>query len=80
MPSNYADVLGQDVVDRNLSVGDRGIMEFRPGWVWYEREFSVPELWKENRRIFLRIGAAHYNAIVVSSFCLLTGSLWYVIH
>lgn len=39
---------------------------FYPGWIWYEREFSLPMEWKESRkRIFLRVGAAHYCSVVV---------------
>jgi len=41
---------------------DRALQNF-VGWVWYEREFFVASDW-QNRRVVLRIGSAHYNAIV----------------
>ena len=42
---------------------DRSLQNF-VGWVWYDREFYVSAEWS-NRRVVLRIGSAHYNAIVV---------------
>lgn len=39
------------------------------GWVWYEKEAWVPQSWLQNKdtRIMLRVGSAHYYAVVVSS-------------
>ncbi|TTG47527.1 Beta-glucuronidase [Bagarius yarrelli] len=36
------------------------------GWVWYEREVWVPQRWLQNKdtRIMLRVGSAHYYAVV----------------
>ncbi|KAM9004897.1 beta-glucuronidase isoform X2 [Sarcophilus harrisii] len=36
------------------------------GWVWYERQVVVPQSWAQNpgTRVMLRIGSAHYYAIV----------------
>ncbi|XP_002722331.2 beta-glucuronidase isoform X2 [Oryctolagus cuniculus] len=36
------------------------------GWVWYEREVALPQRWTQDldRRVVLRIGSAHYYAIV----------------
>ena len=34
------------------------------GWVWYDRPFYVASDWK-SKRVVLRVGSAHYNAIVV---------------
>ncbi|XP_074120071.1 beta-glucuronidase [Sminthopsis crassicaudata] len=36
------------------------------GWVWYERQVMVPQSWAQNlgTRVILRIGSAHYYAIV----------------
>ena len=37
------------------------------GWVWYDRQFWLPQVWKDGKtRIMLRFGSAHYNAIAVS--------------
>ncbi|XP_064103725.1 beta-glucuronidase-like [Macrobrachium nipponense] len=30
------------------------------GWAWYDRMFEVPVSWSKNRRVFLRLGSAHY--------------------
>ena len=74
MPSNYADVLSQDIADTAASNRGSDLKTHRPGWVWYERKFNVPESWNDTKRIFLRIGAAHYHTIVVSSYWLLLTS------
>lgn len=39
------------------------------GWVWYEREVTLPQRWTQDlgTRVVLRIGSAHYYAIVVSA-------------
>lgn len=39
------------------------------GWVWYEKEAWIPQRWLQNKdtRIMLRVGSAHYYAVVVSS-------------
>lgn len=57
MPSSFNDV-GQDGQLRNFV-----------GWVWYEREVVLPERWTQDlrTRVVLRIGSAHYYAIVVSA-------------
>ncbi|XP_042544073.1 beta-glucuronidase isoform X1 [Dipodomys spectabilis] len=36
------------------------------GWVWYEREVTLPQRWTQDpsTRVVLRIGSAHYYAIV----------------
>lgn len=34
------------------------------GWVWYEREFFVSNLWNQSRRHVLYFGSADYEAIV----------------
>ncbi|XP_006889837.1 PREDICTED: beta-glucuronidase [Elephantulus edwardii] len=36
------------------------------GWVWYERETTLPQRWTQDlgTRVVLRIGSAHYYAIV----------------
>ncbi|XP_013003707.1 beta-glucuronidase isoform X2 [Cavia porcellus] len=54
VPSSFNDV-GQDGQLRNFV-----------GWVWYEREVVLPERWTQDlrTRVVLRIGSAHYYAIV----------------
>ena len=67
VPGNLADNLGQEILDYHLSVRDEGgYTTYCPGWAWYERQFSIPESWNENKRIFLRFVAVHYNEVVVS--------------
>ncbi|KAB5522439.1 hypothetical protein PHYPO_G00159550 [Pangasianodon hypophthalmus] len=36
------------------------------GWVWYEKEAWIPQRWLQNKdtRIMLRVGSAHYYAVV----------------
>ncbi|KAF7688643.1 beta-glucuronidase [Silurus meridionalis] len=36
------------------------------GWVWYEKEAWIPQHWLQNKdtRIMLRVGSAHYYAVV----------------
>ena len=53
VPSSYNDI-----------TTDTGLRDF-VGWVWYEREFYVPQD-ITNKRVVLRIDSAHYNTIVVS--------------
>lgn len=38
------------------------------GWVWYEREVTVPTRWitDDGLRVVLRVGSAHYYSVVVS--------------
>lgn len=38
------------------------------GWVWYEREVTVPTRWitDDRLRVVLRVGSAHYYSVVVS--------------
>lgn len=57
VPSSFNDV-GQD----------RQLRSF-VGWVWYEREATLPQRWSQDpgTRVVLRIGSAHYYAIVVST-------------
>lgn len=57
VPSSFNDV-GQDRQLRNFV-----------GWVWYEREVTLPQRWTQDlgTRVVLRIGSAHYYAIVVST-------------
>ncbi|XP_029801574.1 beta-glucuronidase [Suricata suricatta] len=54
VPSSFNDV-GQD----------RQLRSF-VGWVWYEREAALPQRWTQDlgTRVVLRIGSAHYYAIV----------------
>lgn len=54
VPSSFNDV-GQDAQLRNFV-----------GWVWYEREAVLPQRWTQDlgTRVVLRIGSAHYYAIV----------------
>ncbi|XP_053411022.1 beta-glucuronidase isoform X1 [Nycticebus coucang] len=54
VPSSFNDV-GQDVQLRSFV-----------GWVWYEREAVLPQRWTQDldTRVVLRIGSAHYYAIV----------------
>uniref|UniRef100_A0A452UJW7 Beta-glucuronidase n=1 Tax=Ursus maritimus TaxID=29073 RepID=A0A452UJW7_URSMA len=54
VPSSFNDV-GQDRQLRNFV-----------GWVWYEREVTLPQRWTQDlgTRVVLRIGSAHYYAIV----------------
>lgn len=56
VPSSFND-MGQD----------RQLRDFI-GWVWYEREVTLPQRWTQDvsTRVVLRIGSAHYYAIVVS--------------
>lgn len=54
VPSSYNDIT------QSIEVRDH------VGWVWYDRSFIVPRSWQADRRIFLRVGAAHYTSIVVS--------------
>lgn len=57
VPSSFNDV-GQDIRLRNFI-----------GWVWYEQEVTLPQRWTQDlgTRVMLRIGSAHYYAIVVSA-------------
>lgn len=57
VPSSFNDV-GQDWQLRSFV-----------GWVWYEREVTLPQRWTQDlgTRVVLRIGSAHYHAIVVST-------------
>lgn len=50
-------------------VGQDGQLRSFVGWVWYEREITLPQRWTEDlgTRVVLRIGSAHYYAIVVST-------------
>ena len=50
-------------------VGQDGQLRSFIGWVWYEREITLPQRWTEDlgMRVVLRIGSAHYYAIVVSA-------------
>lgn len=54
VPSSFNDV-GQDIRLRHFV-----------GWVWYEREVILPQRWSQDlgTRVVLRIGSAHYYAIV----------------
>ncbi|KAM9058294.1 beta-glucuronidase isoform 2-T2 [Megaptera novaeangliae] len=47
-------------------VGQDGRLRSFVGWVWYEREATLPQRWTEDlgTRVVLRIGSAHYYAIV----------------
>lgn len=36
------------------------------GTVWYDRKFFVPQSWSDERRVWIRFGSVHYEAIVVS--------------
>lgn len=49
-------------------VGQDGRLRHFVGWVWYEREAILPQRWTQDpgTRVVLRIGSAHYYAIVVS--------------
>lgn len=50
-------------------VGQDGKLRGFVGWVWYEREATLPQRWTQDlsTRVVLRIGSAHYYAIVVST-------------
>lgn len=37
------------------------------GTVWYDRRFYVPAAWGKDRRVWIRFGSVHYEAIVVSA-------------
>ncbi|XP_001363090.2 beta-glucuronidase [Monodelphis domestica] len=54
VPASFNDV-GQDAKLQNFI-----------GWVWYERQVMVPQSWARDpgTRVMLRIGSAHYYAIV----------------
>uniref|UniRef100_A0A452DTX4 Beta-glucuronidase n=1 Tax=Capra hircus TaxID=9925 RepID=A0A452DTX4_CAPHI len=43
-------------------VGQDGQLRSFVGWVWYEREITLPQRWTEDlgTRVVLRIGSAHY--------------------
>ncbi|KAI4559683.1 hypothetical protein MJG53_018209 [Ovis ammon polii x Ovis aries] len=47
-------------------VGQGGQLRRFVGWVWYEREITLPQRWAEDlgARVVLRIGSAHYYAVV----------------
>ncbi|XP_044532309.1 beta-glucuronidase [Gracilinanus agilis] len=47
-------------------VGQDGKLQNFIGWVWYERQVLVPQSWAQDpgTRVMLRIGSAHYYAIV----------------
>jgi len=51
VPSSYNDITQDPSIRDHI------------GYVWYEREFYIPEHWK-GKRIFLRIGSATHSAIV----------------
>lgn len=55
VPSSYNDIT-QDVKIRDFV-----------GWVWYDREFFVPNSWdnEEYLRVVMRFESCHYNCIVV---------------
>lgn len=36
------------------------------GTVWYDRKFFVPAGWTPDKRVWIRFGSVHYEAIVVS--------------
>lgn len=36
------------------------------GTVWYDRRFYIPASWENDRRIWIRFGSVHYEALVVS--------------
>lgn len=50
-------------------VGQDGQLHSFVGWAWYEREVTLPQRWTQDlsTRVVLRIGSAHYYAIVVSA-------------
>lgn len=52
VPSSYNDITQKKEVRDHI------------GWAWYDRTFHVPNEWQTDRRIFLRFGAASYQAIV----------------
>lgn len=35
------------------------------GTVWYDRKFFIPASWSQNKRVWIRFGSVHYEAIVV---------------
>lgn len=39
-------------------------MRTRSGWVYYQREFFVPNRWKSERRVILRFDSVHYFGAV----------------
>ncbi|KAM5228650.1 beta-glucuronidase [Ctenodactylus gundi] len=47
-------------------VGQDGQLRTFVGWVWYEREATLPQRWTQDpdTRVVLRISSAHYYAIV----------------
>ena len=51
VPASYNDI----TVDRNI--------RDHVGWVWYERDFVVPVVWK-NQRLVLRFGSVTHHAVV----------------
>lgn len=54
VPSSYNDVT-QDAQLRD-----------HVGWVWYQRDFYVPEHWRRSD-VFVRFGSANYVAVAVNA-------------
>ncbi|XP_055265931.1 beta-glucuronidase isoform X2 [Moschus berezovskii] len=59
-------ILDMPVPSSFNDVGQDGQLRSFVGWVWYEREITLPQRWSEDlgMRVVLRIGSAHYYAIV----------------
>ncbi|KAF6356955.1 glucuronidase beta [Rhinolophus ferrumequinum] len=59
-------ILDMPVPSSFNDVGQDGQLRSFVGWVWYEREVTLPQRWTQDlgTRVVLRIGSAHYYAIV----------------
>ncbi|XP_036763826.1 beta-glucuronidase isoform X1 [Manis pentadactyla] len=59
-------ILDMPVPSSFNDVGQDGRLRRFVGWVWYEREAILPQRWTQDpgTRVVLRIGSAHYYAIV----------------
>ncbi|XP_004439552.1 PREDICTED: beta-glucuronidase isoform X1 [Ceratotherium simum simum] len=59
-------ILDMPVPSSFNDVGQDGRLRSFVGWVWYEREATLPQRWTQDlgTRVVLRIGSAHYYAIV----------------
>lgn len=64
--TNSGPTLDMPVPSSFNDVGQDGQLRSFVGWVWYEREITLPQRWTEDlgTRVVLRIGSAHYYAIV----------------
>lgn len=47
-------------------IGEDAGLRDHVGTVWYDRRFFIPKYWLKEKRVWIRFGSVHYDAIVVS--------------